>query len=313
MRSKPAHGCKQGHPGSLWRASRGGSGPGANFDRLCLLKCFFHSIPSNEETVKTTVEVLHVVNVNGLQDAHLYVQVMCYRQLPVGVGALRRVGRRPFALLSLREKHIWWVVIWQSEWGWLEKVPTWDISSALSSPLSKMMSLRESLSEGLDGKQTFELFQDASLSLGGEKNLQKWSSEYIFIIIFVIIIFITWLVSSALGAGGFLNGSGPFHGAGQSRRRRYVLHVVQQTQFIHALRGRRALRMLVGGVLRLWAVGVAQDACGGQLVALNPRVVIADNVLVVQARQKRDLAFDPPELLTGWIDLDALHGVITAI
>lgn len=48
-------------------------------------------------------------------------------------------------------------------------------------------------------------------------------------------------------------------------------------------------------------------------MALNPRIVIADNVLVVQARQQCDLAFDPPELLTSWIDLDALHCIITAI
>lgn len=46
---------------------------------------------------------------------------------------------------------------------------------------------------------------------------------------------------------------------------------------------------------------------------LNPGVVVAHDVLVVEARQQRDLALDPPELLTGRIHLDPLDRVITAV
>lgn len=46
---------------------------------------------------------------------------------------------------------------------------------------------------------------------------------------------------------------------------------------------------------------------------LDPRVVITDDILVVQPRQQRHLAFDPSELLTGWVHLDALHRVVTTV
>lgn len=71
--------------------------------------------------------------------------------------------------------------------------------------------------------------------------------------------------------------------------------------------------MFAGRARGLGAVRVAQDPRGGHLVPLDPRVVIADDVLVVQARQQRHLTFDPSELLTGWVHLDALHCVITTI
>lgn len=48
-------------------------------------------------------------------------------------------------------------------------------------------------------------------------------------------------------------------------------------------------------------------------MTLDPGVVVTHDVLVVEARQQRDLTFDPPELLTGRIHLDPLDRVITTI
>lgn len=46
---------------------------------------------------------------------------------------------------------------------------------------------------------------------------------------------------------------------------------------------------------------------------LDPRVVVADDILVVQAREQRHLTFDPSELFAGRVDLDALHSVVAAV
>lgn len=145
------------------------------------------------------------------------------------------------------------------------------------------------------------------------KNLQKRSTKYIFVFIVVIVV-VTRLVPAALGAGGSLDGGGPLHGAGQGRRRSDVLHVVKEAELVEAPRRVFVgLRKFVGSALGLRAVRVAQHPHGGHRVPLDPRVVVADNVLMVEARQQRHLAFDPPELLTGWIDLDALHSIVTAV
>lgn len=48
-------------------------------------------------------------------------------------------------------------------------------------------------------------------------------------------------------------------------------------------------------------------------MSLDPRVVVADNVLMIEARQQRHFAFDPSELLTGWIDLDALDSIVATV
>lgn len=46
---------------------------------------------------------------------------------------------------------------------------------------------------------------------------------------------------------------------------------------------------------------------------LDPGVVVADDVLMVEAREQRHLTFDPTELLTGWVHLDTLHSIVTSI
>lgn len=121
-------------------------------------------------------------------------------------------------------------------------------------------------------------------------------------------------MSTTLGAGGFLDGGGPLHRARQGRRRRDVLYVVREAELVEARRGLFvALRMLVRGALSVGAVCVAHHTCCGRLVTLNPGVVVADNVLMVEARQQRHLTFDAPELFTGRVDLDALHSIITTI
>lgn len=48
-------------------------------------------------------------------------------------------------------------------------------------------------------------------------------------------------------------------------------------------------------------------------MSLDPGVVVADDILMVKAWEQCYLAFDPSELLTGWVDLDALHGVVATI
>lgn len=151
-------------------------------------------------------------------------------------------------------------------------------------------------------------------SFGGKiKNVQKRGTKDIFFIIVVIILIITGLASAAPCAGGPLNGGGPLDWAGQGGRRSDVLHVVRQAELVEALRCIFALWRLVGWAQRLGAVGVAQHTCGRQFVPLDPRVVITDDILVVQPRQQRHLAFDPSELLTGWVHLDAFHRVVTTV
>lgn len=118
-------------------------------------------------------------------------------------------------------------------------------------------------------------------------------------------------MSGTFGAGGSLDGGGPLHRARQGWRRCNVLHVVGEAQLVETLR--RLSARLVGGVLRLRAAGVAQHAQRGGLVPLDPRVVVTDNVLMVEAREQRHLAFDPSELLSGWVDLDAFYSIIAAI
>lgn len=120
-------------------------------------------------------------------------------------------------------------------------------------------------------------------------------------------------MSATFGTGGSLDGRGPLHGARQGWRWCVVLHVVRESQLVQALCGLFALRMLVRGALRLRAVGAAQHPNRGLLVPLDPRVVVADDVLMVKAREQRHLTFNPSELLTGGIDLDALHGIVTTI
>lgn len=194
---------------------------------------------------------------------------------------------------------------------------TCDISSVLSSPLSKMMSLLESLSDGLQAKKiSFESSlrkkKKTCSDLKKKKNSQKRGAKHILLII--IILLVTRVVSATFGAGGFLDGGGPLHRARQGQRRRHVLYVVRETELVEARRGLFvALRMLVRGALSPGAVGVAHHTCCGRLMTLDPGIVVADNVLMVEARQQRHLTFDAPELFTGRIDLDALHSIIAAI
>lgn len=176
------------------------------------------------------------------------------------------------------------------------------------------MSLLESLSDGLKqrGNGTDVL---TVLSRGDShhrkkcNDLQKRGTKHIFVIVLVI----TRLVSAALGAGGPLDRGGPLHRAGESGRRRDVFHVVGEAEFVEALWRTFALWRCVSRARRLGAVGVAQHRCGGRLVPLDPRVVVADDILVVQAGEQRHLAFDPSELPAGWVDLDALHSVVTTV
>lgn len=147
----------------------------------------------------------------------------------------------------------------------------------------------------------------------GKKNLQKRGTKHILFIIIIVILIITRLVSTALGAGGPLDGGGPLHRAGQGRWRSDVLHVVGQAKLIEAPRGVSAPRRLVGRALGVRAVGVAQHPCGRSLVPLDPCIVVTDDILMVKAREQRHFAFDPSELLTGWVDLNTLHSIVTTI
>lgn len=249
---------------------------------------------------------------------------MCRNEVPIRLCALRCVGRWPFAWLYLwEETPAGWCTTPNANKHnktnkWSENIGTFDISSMLSSPLSKMMSLLESLFDGLSGKKRKRMWRMSSWRskscFGGKiKNVQKRGTKDIFFIIVVIILIITGLASAAPCAGGPLNGGGPLDWAGQGGRRSDVLHVVRQAELVEALRCIFALWRLVGWAQRLGAVGVAQHACGGQFVPLDPRVVITDDILVVQPRQQRHLAFDPSELLTGWVHLDAFHRVVTTV
>ena len=134
----------------------------------------------------------------------------------------------------------------------------------------------------------------------------------IVVVVVIVIIFITRLVSAAFGAGRFLDGGGPLHRAGQGWRWCYVFHIVEEAKLIEALWRLFALR-LVAGALSLRAVSVAQTPHRRRLVPLDPCVVVADDVLMIEAREQGHLPFDSPELLTGWVDLDALHSIIAAV
>lgn len=48
-------------------------------------------------------------------------------------------------------------------------------------------------------------------------------------------------------------------------------------------------------------------------MTLDPGVVIADDVLMVEARQQRYLALDAAKLPAGWVHLDPLYSVVTAV
>lgn len=145
----------------------------------------------------------------------------------------------------------------------------------------------------------------------GKKNIQKRGTKHIFFIIVVLIV--TGLAPAAHGAGGPLDGGGPLDRAGQGGRRSDVLHVVGEAELVEARRRAFALRRPVRRARRLGAVRVAQQPSGGQLVPLDPGVVIPHDVLVVQPREQRHLAFDPSELPAGRVHLDALHGVVTTV
>lgn len=127
------------------------------------------------------------------------------------------------------------------------------------------------------------------------------------------------MLPAALNTGRPLYGGGPLHGASEGGRRRLVLHVVQEAQLVEPLLaagpGLSALRrrLPAGAALRLRAVRVAEQPQRRRLVPLDPGVVVAHDVLVVEARQQRHLALDAPELLAGRVDLDALHGVVAAV
>lgn len=119
-------------------------------------------------------------------------------------------------------------------------------------------------------------------------------------------------MSSAFRTGGPLKGGGPLHGAGQGGRRSGVLHVVGEAQLVQALWRLFAVRRLVRA-LRLRAVGAARHPGAGLLVSFDPGVVVADDVLVVEAGQQRHLAFNSAEMFAGRVDLDALHGIIATV
>lgn len=80
-----------------------------------------------------------------------------------------------------------------------------------------MMSLLESLSDGLQAKKKSVLYQALEkkpklLQLKKKKkNSQKRGAKHILLLI--IILLVTRLVSATLGAGGFLDGGGPLHRA----------------------------------------------------------------------------------------------------
>lgn len=177
------------------------------------------------------------------------------------------------------------------------------------------MSLLESLSDGLEelGKNNFfATFAQKETEKDARNNVQKRGTKHVFV---VIVLLVAGVLPATPGAGGLLDGGGPFHRAGKGERRRQLLGVVRQAQLVearHSLPAALRLRFVQGAV-GVRAVRVAHHTCGRRLVPLNPSVVVADNVLVVEARQQRHLPFDAPELLAGWVDLDALHSIVAAI
>ncbi len=124
----------------------------------------------------------------------------------------------------------------------------------------------------------------------------------------LLFLLVAGVCSAAFGAGRSLQRGAPLHGAGEGRRRRVVLDVVHQTQFVPALWSRGSL----GGAERLGAVA-GHGSGRRRLVPLDPGVIITHDVLVIESRQQRHLAFDPPELFAGRVHLDPLHRVITAV
>lgn len=48
-------------------------------------------------------------------------------------------------------------------------------------------------------------------------------------------------------------------------------------------------------------------------MSLNPCIVVAHNVFMVQAGEEGHLPLNTPELLAGWIHLDPFDGVVAAI
>lgn len=102
---------------------------------------------------------------------------MCRNEVSIWLCALRCVGRRPFAWLYLwEETPAGWCTTPNANRHnktnkWSENIGTFDISSMLSSPLSKMMSLLESLFDGLSGKKRKRC--DAWAVGGGSRPLEE--------------------------------------------------------------------------------------------------------------------------------------------
>lgn len=141
------------------------------------------------------------------------------------------------------------------------------------------------------------------------RSSQEGGTEDIPLFIIVLLV-VGGVCSAAFGAGGSLQRRAPLHGAGEGRRRSVVLDVVHQSQLV-SLRSRGPLRSL-GAADGLRAVA-GHGSGHRRLVPLDPGVIITHDVLVVESRQQRHLAFDPPELFAGRVHLDPLDRVITAV
>lgn len=48
-------------------------------------------------------------------------------------------------------------------------------------------------------------------------------------------------------------------------------------------------------------------------MSLNPCIVVAHNVLMVQTGEEGHLPLNTPELFAGWVHLDPFDGIVTAI
>lgn len=98
----------RGRPVSLGTVSTTGSGPGAGCGLWCLVKCFFHSIPSvvtqksqYEYVVQSPLVVEKTTCDTMLKLVYLNVQVVRDELRAVHVCTLCGVRRRPFARLQL--------------------------------------------------------------------------------------------------------------------------------------------------------------------------------------------------------------------
>lgn len=119
-----------------------------------------------------------------------------------------------------------------------------------------------------------------------------------------------WARGREAGAGGALARRAPFHRAAKDGRRCRRLHAAQAVCVVGACQ-RLGQGSFVPGLGP--RVRGRRSRSHRPLMPLYPGIVVAHDVLMVQARQQRHLALDPAEVPAGRVDGDALHCVAAAV